>query len=118
MTEVIQEEKQLTMEDVLEIPEMSDLHQAIRYVQNTPFSKLFPNKYRVTLEYSAKRKVRKLFQKNPTLPLKKVVTKVLNNLYDDDISAELILKMTQLIIQEWTHLSTTTHTEKRVEELV
>ncbi len=75
----------------------------IEYVGKTPLKKMFPNKYRASIQHLVEVKTDELFQKYPTMPLKKVVSIVLEKLDDDTISAELILEMTQLIIQNWVH---------------
>lgn len=113
-----QENKQITMEEALEMPELAHLHEAIRYVQTTPFKKMFPNKYKALVEDSVLQKTYELFEKSPDMPLKNVVSTVLAHAYDDSISAELILQMTQLIIQKWVHLSTPIYENKGVEEMV
>lgn len=110
-------EKQITAEEALEMPELAHLHEAIRYAQNTPFKMMFPNKYRVIMEDSIKEKTYTLFEENPNQPLHKVVGSVLSQLSDNDMSAELIVKMTQVIIKEWEQLSLST-ASKLVEELV
>ncbi len=117
MKEVIEKEKQLTMEDILEIPEMSDWHADIRYIQTTPFSKLFPTKYRMMIEDSIKRQTFNAFKINAATPLKDVVSTVLSSL-KDDISPELIVKMTQLIVDKWTQLSAEIQTYKDAEVFV
>ncbi len=89
-----------------------------RYAEKTPFSKMFPKKYELSLEQMVYDDTHELFEKQPDLPLKSVVTTVLNNLTEDDLSPELLLKMTQLIIQEWQAVSTEVYAEKNVEELV
>jgi hypothetical protein len=110
-------EKQITAEEALEMPELAHLHEAIRYAQNTPFKKMFPNKHRVIMEDSVKEKTYNLFEENSNQPLHKVVGKVLSQLSDDDMSAELIIKMTQTIVKEWEQLSSKPAI-KQLEELV
>jgi hypothetical protein len=88
-----------------------------RYAEKTPFSKMFPKKYEMMLEDVVYEKTHKLLKKQPNLPLKNVVSTVLNSL-KDDLSAELLLKMTRLIIKEWENASTAVSAEKGVEELV
>ena len=46
----------------------------------------------------------KLFQKNPNMPLKMVISTIIAS-FDDDLSADLILKMTPKIIEKWKTLS-------------
>jgi hypothetical protein len=87
------------------------------YLQRTPFSKAFPNKYKAITKDEALEKTYELFDNNPNMPLKIVVTTVLNSL-DDDLSETLVLEMTRVIIEKWKKLTASTYTEKRVEELV
>ena len=98
-----QEEKQITIEEALKMPELAHLHEAMNYALNTPFKKMFPNKYRASIKHSVEVKMDEIFQEQPTTPLKNVVSTVLKDLNDDTISAELILEMTQLITQNWRH---------------
>jgi hypothetical protein len=88
-----------------------------RYAEKTPFSKMFPKKYERSLEQAVYDDVQELFANNPTMPLKSVVTTVLSGL-DDDLSADLLLKMTRLIIQDWENAPNEIYVEKDVEELV
>jgi hypothetical protein len=110
-------EKQITAEEALEMPELAHLHEAIRYAQNTPFKIMFPNKHRVIMESSVKKKTYKLFEINPNLPLHKVVANVLSQLSDDEMSSELTVKLTQVIIEKWEKLSSSP-VDKGIEELV
>jgi uncharacterized protein (DUF2267 family) len=114
---VIEEEKQLTLEKILEMPEMSDWHAAIRYAQTTPFSKMFPKKHEMSLSRVITLRVRRAFEENAHTTLKDVVSTILGGL-KDDISPELIVKMTQLIVDEWTKLSATIQAQEPVEALV
>ena len=51
------------------------------------------------------------------MPLKTVVTTVLNSL-SDDLSDTLVLEMTRVIIEKWKELTAPTYADKQVEELV
>jgi hypothetical protein len=110
--------KIIELNEAMKDPETAKIIQdVLRYVEKTPFSKMFPKKYELSVEQSVYDEVQELFVINPTMPLKSVVTTVLNSL-DEDISADLLLKMTRLIIQEWESLSTAHPVEKDVAELV
>jgi hypothetical protein len=87
------------------------------YLQKTPFSKAFPNKYKATTKREALEKTFELFEENPNMLLKTVVTTVLNDL-DDDLSETLVLEMTRVIIEKWKKLTAPTYAEKQIEELV
>lgn len=87
------------------------------YMEKTPFSKAFPNKYKAITRTDSKRKTYRLFLENPNMPLKIVVTTVLNGL-DDDLSAALVLEMTHIIIKEWEELTTSANANTHIEALV
>jgi uncharacterized membrane protein YheB (UPF0754 family) len=102
----------------LEDPELAQQFQdAYEYVKKTPFSKIFPEKHESSVRQMVYDEVQELFAINPTMPLKSVVTTVLNSL-NDDLSAELLLKMTRLIIKDWENAPTEIYAENEVEELV
>lgn len=112
-----QEKKQITIEEALKMPELAHLHEAMNYALNTPFKKMFPNKYKASIQHSVEVKTHELFQEQPTMPLKKVVSTVLEDLGDDTISSELILEMTQLIIKNWEHMTNTIYTNEHAEAI-
>ena len=87
------------------------------YVKKTPFSKMFPNKYKAITEDEALEKTYELFDEHSNMALKNVVTTVLNTL-DDDLSETLVLEMTRVIIDKWKQLTAPTYAEKQVVELV
>ena len=91
-----------------------DIHD---YMEKTPFSKAFPNKYKAITRTSTKRKTYNLFLKDPNTPLKTVVTTVLNDL-NDDLSADLVREMTHIIIEEWERLTASAYAATPVEALV
>ena len=114
----MEKNKRIELSEVLKDPEMAkQIQDVIRYVENTPFSKMFPEKYENSIERLVAQRTRKLFKEQPHLPLKDVVSTVLTSL-QDDLSAALLLKMTRVIIEEWEYVSTTVYTHKGVEELV
>ncbi len=94
--------------------QLEDIHD---YLKRTPFSKAFPNKYKAITKTEAKKKTYELFLINPNMPLKSVVSTILNGL-DNDLSAALVLDMTRVIVEKWEGLSTPTFADERVEELV
>jgi hypothetical protein len=94
--------------------QLEDIHD---YLKRTPFSKAFPNKYKAITKHHVLDKTYVLFDKNPSMPLKSVVSTVLNGL-DDDLSAALILEMTRVIVEKWKGLLAPTFADERVEELV
>jgi hypothetical protein len=117
MMENIQESlipTEIGIEDPEFAQQLQDIHD---YLKKTPFSKAFPNKYKAITKTEAKKKTYELFLINPNMPLKKVVSTVLNGL-DDTLSASLVLEITRVIIDKWEKLTTETLANKHVEELV
>jgi hypothetical protein len=88
-----------------------------RYAEKTPFSKMFPKKHEMILEDVVYERTLQLFHEQPDMPLKNVVSTVLNSL-KDDLSADLLVKMTRLIIKDWENAPNEVHAENAVEELV
>ena len=102
--ENVKENRSITFEEALKDPSLAHIHEGLRYVQRTPFKDLFPEKHEISMVGLAQEDVVKLFKKKPNTPLKKVVAKIINS-FDDDLSADLILKMTPKIIEKWEELS-------------
>ena len=99
-------------------PELAPQLMAVRdYLEKTPFSKAFPNKYKAITKDKVTQKTHLLFEENPNMPLKNVVATVLDSL-DDDLSAELVLDMTCAIVEKWARVSTKVYVHKNVEEFV
>jgi hypothetical protein len=94
--------------------QLQDIHD---YFKKTPFSKAFPTKYKAIIEDDVLDKTYELFDENPYMPLKSVVTTVLSDL-DDDLSAKLVLEMTRIVVDKWEKLTKKTHANEQVEELV
>jgi hypothetical protein len=102
--ENVKENRSMTMEEALRDPSLAHIHEGLRYLQRTPPKDVFPKKYEISMVGLAKEDAVKRFKKKPDTPLKKVVSKIINS-FDDDLSADLILKMTQAIIEKWAELS-------------
>ena len=94
----------MTFEEMLADPEFAHAHEGLRYLQRTPPNELFPEKYETSMIGIAQEDTVHLFRKKPNMPLKMVVSKVIAG-FDDDLSADLILKMTPKIIDKWHTLS-------------
>jgi hypothetical protein len=108
----------MELSEVMKDPEMAKQIEAIiSYVEKTPFSKMFPERYEGIIEHVVIQGTYKLFKEQPNMPLKNVVSTVLTSLHDD-LSPDFLLKMTRLIIQKWEKASTAIHVENEVEELV
>ena len=102
----MEKSKSMTYEEALQDPSIAEFHDFIRYVQKTPFSKMFPKKHQMSLLSIVGMDTRKLFIENPNLQIKTVVTTILQPL-TEDIPAPLVLKLTKKIIQKWESLSAT-----------
>ena len=102
-----------TIEEALQDQAHARFHEALRYVQNKPFSQLFPKKHELSLIDLVKVKVKLLHEINPKMPIKKVITTVFESL-TDDISAPLMLKLTKIIIDKWGKLSVSLHQERLI----
>ena len=94
----------ISFEEALQMPELAHLHDTMRYLENAPDSDIMPQKYEMGLEYIATKKTRLLFNESPDLPLKSVVSIVLEQL-PNDISASILLKITQFIVLKWRRLA-------------
>lgn len=94
----------MTFEEMLADPEFAHAHEGLRYLQRTPPNELFPEKYEKSMIGIAQEDTVELFEKNPVIPLKMVVSTIIAG-FDDDLSADLILKMTPKIIDKWHTLS-------------
>ena len=108
-----EDKKSISLVEALQMPELAHLHDTMRYLENASDSDLMPQKYEMGLEYLATKKTLALFKENAALPLKSVVSIVLERL-PNDISAPFLLKMTQFIILQWSQLLGKTYQNDRV----
>jgi hypothetical protein len=110
--------KFISDDGTLASPELADQFQdIIEYVEKTPFKQLFPNKYKASIRHSVEIKTQGIFQEQPTMPLKNVVSTVLEDLDDDTVSAELILEMTQLITKNWERMTAAAYAHEPAEAM-
>jgi hypothetical protein len=116
MVEQNKKQEKITIEQALEMPELAHLHEAMRYAQSTPFKDMFPKKHEMSIKRTVISRTNKLFEEYPSMPLKNVVSTILGGL-KEDISSELVLKMTLIISDKWEELSLST-ASKQVKELV
>ena len=93
-----------TFEAALQDASLGHLHEAIKSVKGKTGKEIFPQKYELSMISVALCDAEKLFEANPHLPLKTVVTTILAS-FADDLSADLIVKITQKIIAKWEHLA-------------
>ncbi len=97
-----------TSEEILASPSLAPWHDALMLVKTRSFAELFPKKYEMSFVSMAREKTYKLLKEQPTLPLKETATSVLSD-FKTDISSELLLKMTQAIIERWEKSVQTVH---------
>lgn len=93
-----------SFEEVLQDPSLSRFHGLINYLDNTPNKDVFPKKYEASIQNLINQKVQTLFVENPAMPLKMVLSLVIEYL-PEDLSPKLLLKMTQFTIKKWSKLT-------------
>jgi hypothetical protein len=98
----------ITSEQILQMPELAHLYEAVRFLEGKDGRDLFPRKYQESMLSLAERDAYALFKKNPNLPIKEVLVRILDT-YPSDIRGDILLKMTQRIIEEWTELLSKVH---------
>jgi hypothetical protein len=84
----------------------------MRYLENAADSDIMPQKYEMGLEYLASKKTQQLFSENASLPLKNVVSIVLERL-PNEIPAPSLVKITQFIIFQWGKLWDTAYQKEK-----
>jgi hypothetical protein len=94
----------ISSEKILQMPELAHLYEAVLFLEKNDGKVLFPKKYEASMLDRASEKTRVVFSEQPKLLLKDAVIVTLSRL-KSDISGELLLKMTEKIIQEWEALS-------------
>ena len=107
--------QEMTSEQALKTLESERLYEAVRHLENMSAEDIFPKKYAAGIEHVAIQNTYKYFEHNPNMPLKEVVAAILANL-KPNLSSELLLNVTQTIIQKWEKLAKTAHqTENELE---
>jgi hypothetical protein len=110
----IKKNQSMTYEEVLENPSLAHFHEAIHLLQNRAHNAIFPKHYEASMLDVVESHVVKLWRKNPEMSLKTVVTKVITH-FPNDLSADLISKMTHTIVEKWTQLSATHSANQQLE---
>lgn len=100
----------MTFEEALQDPSLVHIHDGLRFLQKTDSKDIFPKKYEKSMIGLAVTDAVNLFKKNPNMPLKKVISTIIAS-FDDDLTADLILKMTKQIIEKWGKLSSALPTQ-------
>ncbi len=97
-------EKSLTYQEILDNPELSQFHDVVRFLQKRGKRPLFPEKFEMSMKRLVSRTIDTLFDETPTMPLNKVIAAVMDKL-PNDVPPPLLLKMTQVAIEQWESLS-------------
>ena len=105
------ENRTMTFEEALQDPSLAHIHEGLRYLQKTPPEAHFPKKYEKSIINLAIEDTVTLFNQKPNTPLKMVISTIMAG-FDDDLSADLILKMTPKIIGKWEQLTYKVAAEK------
>jgi hypothetical protein len=98
----------ITSEEILQSPSLAPWHDALMLVKTRSFEELFPRKYEMSIVNRAAKKTYKLFEEQPTMPIKEVLVSVLNS-FTTELSGPILLKITQEIIERWGKLSQTVY---------
>jgi hypothetical protein len=101
-----------TAEQIREIPELAHLYKAVLFLEQNKGKRLFPKKYEASMTDLGAERAYKLFKEHPTMPLKEAVVAVLSS-FTSDISGQLLLKMTEKIIETWEKYAKTVHHQER-----
>ena len=101
----------ISFEDVLQNGELSHLHEVVHFLENAKNKPLFPRKYEASIKRSVSKKVKTLFGEHPTMPLKNVITIVVNGL-PETLNADVLLPITAFIIEKWENLAQSTMVSK------
>ena len=81
--------KTVTFDAALQMPELAHFHEAIKFLENKPIGTLFPDKYEASIKHIAVKNAYVLFETDPTLPLNKVISIIMDNL-PNDLSSPLL----------------------------
>lgn len=89
-----------TAEQIRQMPELAHLYEAVLFLEHNKGNILFPKKYEASILDIAEEDTYELFEEQPTLPLKDVIATIVPT-FSLNLSGELILKVTQKIIETW-----------------
>ena len=108
-----QSDNYLTFEAALQDPTLAHLHEVIHFLEKNDGTILFPKKYKTGLKSLVSRDIKNLFQEKPTMPIAKVVATILDTL-NDKLPSDMVLEITQFIIEKWENLSVETRHKRSV----
>lgn len=107
----------ISFDEALKDPSMSHFHELIHYLEITPNKVIFSKKYELSIQDLTTRKTQALFDENPSMPLKNVLTIIIEYL-PDDLAPKLLLKTTQLVVKKWEKLIAKLDVERKISQLV
>ena len=108
-----QSDNYLTFEADLQDPTLAHLHEVIHFLEKNDGTILFPKKYKTGLKSLVSRDINRLFQEKSTMPIAKVVATILDTL-NDKLPSDMVLEITQFIIEKWENLSVETRHKRSV----
>ena len=100
----IRQHKSISFEDALKDASLVHFHEAIRSVQNKSNKDISPKKYEKSMLNLAESDTVRFFKENPNMSIKTIVAAIIQS-FPDEVSPDMILKMTKKIVEKWQSLS-------------
>ena len=104
----------LTLDEIMRDDSLSELRAVALFLDTNKDKILFPEKFMGSLKNILSREMNELFDKSPDMPLVNVVTAMLTGM-NEKMSPQMILEITDFIINKWQNLSVPK--QQKVEEL-
>jgi hypothetical protein len=106
-----------TSEQIRQIPELAHFYEVVLFKEKNKGKRLFPKKYEASMVGLGEERAYNHLMQHPTMPLREAVATILGS-FTSDIPGDVLLKMTQKIIETWEKLSSTVHQQERELETV
>jgi hypothetical protein len=90
----------ISTEIINQNPELERFRDIVHLLENSTFETLFPEKHAASAISWAKQIAHDLLKADPTVSLKETMMVVLNR-GEDGLSGEVMLKITQQVIEKW-----------------
>ena len=94
----------LTLDEIMRDDSLSELRAVALFLDANKDKILFPEKFMGSLKNIVSREINELFDKSPDTPLVNVVTAMLTGM-NEKMSPQMILEITDFIINKWQNLS-------------
>ena len=94
----------LTLDEIMQNDSLSELRAVALFLDTNKDKILFPEKFMGSLKNIVSREINELFDKSPDTPLVNVVTAMLTGM-NEKMSPQMILEITDFIINKWQNLS-------------